>query len=120
MRAVLIALAGLCLLAASPPPALAQRGTGLYEPFPGQRAGAYSLHFVRALGGNRERVLGLTEDDLDHGVVLDSSARAPDTGAASRRAQPAASLAPSMGWLPAVAVVAVAMAAAGVAVSRRS
>jgi hypothetical protein len=115
-------LAGLCLLLASPAPALAQRGTGLYEPFPGERAGEYSLDFVRGLRGNRERLLALTGNDLDRGVTLAPSGGAPDTGAASDRGEPAVSFAPSMGWAPAVALVllAVAMTGAGVSLARRS
>jgi hypothetical protein len=120
MRGVLIVLAGLCLACTSATSAFAQGGTGLYEPFPAPRAEEHSLDFVHGLKGERERLQGLTGDDLKRGVALGAASGGKRAGLASQRGQPAVGFAPSMGWLLGLTLLAVVGASAYVAVSRRT
>jgi hypothetical protein len=100
-------------------PALAQGGTGLYEPFPAPRAEEHAIDFVHGLRGDRQRLLAVTSGDLDHGVVLASGANGA-TGPAGDRGESAAGFSPSLGWLPALALLVAAVAGVRVLTSRRT
>lgn len=115
-RLLLLALA---FGAVVPTPAVAQEGSGLYEPSPrkaaGNRADRFVTEMLSAEAG--ERVPGLPRPELEEGRLLgDWAASAEAATAATDRA------AEGGGWLPSPAwslAVALALAGAGLAAARR-
>ena len=106
------------VLAACTQSAVAQEGSGLYEPFPGPVTEERAVEFVRSLIISGDAEGGTPPPDaraLDAGVPLDPGFQQAAEGAPSARA---AAAAPDGGLAAATAAIAV-LAGAGLVLTRR-
>jgi hypothetical protein len=112
--AVLLVIVAACV-ALGAPPARAQGGGGLYEPFPEPAGKRVVRDFLERLpGGSGELVDRMTDEDLERGSFVpgvggvDSSAQRPASARAGASGDPAV----TSGWVLAFAAAAAAGAAA--------
>jgi hypothetical protein len=105
MSQVRVGLASAVLCLALVAPAGAQStGNGLYEPFPAVAAKKRAKRFVNELPA---RARGVSDAELEHGSFAGSVLRPAPAGAASARATSVAAPSGTVGWLPALALLAV-------------
>lgn len=110
MSRVGVGLASVVLCLALAAPAGAQStGNGLYEPFPAAASRARAQHFVNRLRAHSPPV---STAQLAHGSFVGGTLGPTATGAASARASGDAGPSASVGWVLAVALLAVCAAPA--------
>lgn len=106
-----IALAALLAGAVTAPPAGAQTGNGLYEPFPRPKSEQRARGFAERLPDLKDRLGTLRGEDLERGVVV-GSAELTDGGAraASERATASADQGPDLGLALEIAILVLVLA----------
>lgn len=121
MKLLRISLAGLAAGAALAAPAHAATGNGLYEPFPSPTSETRAQEFVHSLPGGAG-FTDLSSPQLERGLLVGKPAvTAYATGRGpAERARAGAGFAPSIGWAPALVLLAAVVAGAGLLVTRRA